>query len=372
MSAVNLKIQLKQDIDTLKHKMKLLFNHFDINQKKKILDKLKLDITSCKFMKNMKPNYVMHKRCSKIESYLRNFNIINNGIIDCDELLVLYDYDESCLADISQDIQMYKKIISNVELEMMLSDKYDDYNSILSINVGSGGIDSQDFARILLRMYRKYAEKRKYYIKIINVQYGDELGIKHATLLISGNYSYGYLKSEIGVHRLVRISPFDSNSRRHTSFVSIYVLPEVSDKIHIDILSKDIRIDTFRSSGAGGQHVNKTDSAVRITHLSSGVVTICQSERSQSKNKSTAIKLLKSKLYQIEEHKQLLKKNKIEALKVEASFGSQIRNYILTPYRLVKDLRSLYKVSDVESVFNGNIQEFMNAYLHYFYRKKHL
>ena len=218
---------------------------------------------------------------------------------------------------------------------------------------------------MLLRMYKRYAERQGYSVELMDIHYGEEAGIKSATILVLGGYAYGYLKSEIGVHRLVRISPFDSAARRHTSFVSVWVLPEVIGNIEIKIKSDDIRLDTFRAGGAGGQHVNKTDSAVRITYIPTNTVVTCQAGRSQTKNKFIAMKLLKAKLYDLEMKKKLAEKDKVEAAKMEASFGSQIRNYVLAPYQMAKDLRSGYEVGNVNAVLDGDLQPFIDAYLLY-------
>jgi peptide chain release factor 2 len=233
----------------------------------------------------------------------------------------------------------------------------------MSINVGQGGVEAQDFVEMLLRMYRHYAESKRFSFEVSEIQPGEEAGLKSVTVLIGGAYAYGYLKAEVGVHRLVRISPFDANARRHTSFASVWVIPEIDDSIDIDIKTEDLRVDTYRAGGAGGQHVNKTDSAVRLTHLPTGLVVACQAERSQQKNRSTAMKLLRPKLYDLEMKKRLAERDKAEAEKMDASFGSQIRNYVLAPYRLVKDLRSGHEVGNVDAVLNGDIQPFIDAYL---------
>jgi peptide chain release factor 2 len=224
-------------------------------------------------------------------------------------------------------------------------------------------VDSQDFAEMLLRMYTRYAERRGYQVELLDIAPGEEAGVKSATIMITGEHAYGYLKAEVGVHRLVRISPFDSNARRHTSFAAVWVIPEVDDSFEIDIKPEDLRVDTYRAGGAGGQHVNKTESAVRLTHIPTNTVVACQSERSQIKNRSTAMKLLRSRLYDLEMKKRLAEKDKAEAEKLEASFGSQIRNYVLAPYRLAKDLRTNFEVGNVDAVLDGEIQPFIESVL---------
>lgn len=282
---------------------------------------------------------------------------------DYAELLELVKDDETSIVELAKDVDLLDSLVQTMETECMLSEEHDQNNAILSINVGQGGVDSQDFSEMLLRMYKRYAERKGFEVTLMDLQPGEEAGIKSATVLISGLYAYGYLKAEIGVHRLVRISPFDSGARRHTSFSSVWVIPEIDESIDVDIKPDDLRVDTFRSGGAGGQHVNKTDSAVRITHLPTNTVVVCQAERSQIKNRSTAMKLLKARLYELEHRKRLAERDKAEAQKLEASFGSQIRNYVMAPYRLVKDLRTGYEVGNVDAVLDGDIQPFIDSFL---------
>jgi peptide chain release factor 2 len=299
----------------------------------------------------------LEKELNKIASFEQQIN-------DTKEFLsLLTEENVNEVIDLKEDFLKIEAELSMLEIQLLLSKPHDKSSAILSINVGQGGVDSQDFAEILLRMYKRYAERQGFEIELIDIQAGEEAGIKSATLFISGEYAYGYLKAEIGVHRLVRISPFDANSRRHTSFASVWVIPQIEEDIAIDIKPEDLRIDTYRAGGAGGQHVNKTDSAIRITHLTSGVVVACQSERSQIKNRATAMKLLRSKLYDLEMKKRLAAKDKAEAAKMEASFGSQIRNYVMAPYRLVKDLRTGYEVGNVDAILDGEIQPFIKEYL---------
>ena len=245
----------------------------------------------------------------------------------------------------------------------MLSGEHDRANAILSIHPGAGGTESQDWAEMLLRMYLRWAERRGYKTEITDYQPGEGAGIRDATITVSGEYAYGYLRAEKGVHRLVRISPFDANKRRHTSFVSVNIIPEIEDDIKIEIDEEDLRIDTYRSSGAGGQHVNKTDSAVRITHIPTGIVVQCQNERSQHKNKATAMKILRSHLYKEEEEKQRERLEKIQGEKKEIGWGNQIRSYVLHPYRLVKDLRTKVEVGNADAVLDGEIDMFIEAFL---------
>ncbi|MBN1254032.1 MAG: peptide chain release factor 2 [Deltaproteobacteria bacterium] len=250
-----------------------------------------------------------------------------------------------------------------LELERMFDDTADPRNVIVSINAGAGGTEAQDWTEILLRMYLRWAERKGFSAEIVDILAGEEAGIKNVTFLVKGEYAYGNLRAEAGIHRLVRISPFDTGKRRHTSFASVFVYPEISDDVVIDIDEADLRIDTFRSSGAGGQHVNKTDSAVRISHLPTGIVVQCQNERSQHKNKATAMKILKARLYELEMHKRAQKMEEIHKEKKIIAWGSQIRSYVLHPYRLVKDHRTGMERGDADSVLDGDIDDFIEAYL---------
>jgi len=250
-----------------------------------------------------------------------------------------------------------------MEFHRMLGGENDPNNAIVSINAGAGGTEAQDWVEMLLRMYLRWGEKKGYHTQIIDILAGEEAGLKNVTFTVTGPYAYGYLKAESGIHRLVRISPFDAGARRHTSFASVFVIPEVSDEIDIAIDEKDLKIDTFRSSGAGGQHVNKTDSAVRITHLSTGIIVQCQNERSQHKNKATALKILKARLYEKEMKEREEKFEVLHHSKKEIAWGSQIRSYVMHPYRMVKDHRTNKVIHDVDRVMDGDLDEFMKAYL---------
>ncbi|HEX7676896.1 MAG TPA: peptide chain release factor 2, partial [Thermoanaerobaculia bacterium] len=253
--------------------------------------------------------------------------------------------------------------VTSIEMTMKLSGEHDERDVILAIHPGAGGTESQDWAEMLLRMYLRYAERKGWSAEIVDYQAGEEAGLKSVTVMVRGDYAYGYMKSEHGVHRLVRISPFDAAKRRHTSFASVYVYPDIDEEIEIEINDKDLRVDTYRSSGAGGQHVNVTDSAVRITHLPSGIVVTCQNERSQHKNRDVAMKLLRSKLYQLEVEKRQEDQEKLEGEKKDIAFGSQIRSYVMQPYQMIKDLRTGYEVGDVQRVMDGDLDGFVEAYL---------
>jgi peptide chain release factor 2 len=270
---------------------------------------------------------------------------------------------ELFLNEIKTDLDSLKEEVESLELRNLLSGDLDKNNAILTIHPGAGGVESQDWAQMLMRMYLMWAERQGYKSEVLDVQPGEEGGIKDATITISGDYAYGYLSSEAGVHRLVRISPFDAKKRRHTSFASVVVFPEVEDDVDIEIRDEDLKMDTFRASGAGGQHVNKTSSAVRLTHLPTGIVVTCQNERSQHKNKAVAMKVLKAKLYDLEVREKEKKMEDIVGDKKDIAWGSQIRSYVLQPYRLVKDHRTGLEMGNVDAVLNGDIDRFIKEYL---------
>ena len=302
----------------------------------------------------------------KISFLEKDITLRKNLVQKAEDVEVLFEFlNENQVEEeeVKKELKIFSNLLKEFELKLILNGDNDSNDAIITIHPGAGGTESQDWAEMLYRMYSMWAESKGFKFNVIDFQNGDEAGLKDCTVEISGDYAYGLLQAEIGIHRLVRISPFDSNSRRHTSFASVSVSPAVNEDIDIEINQKDLRIDTFRSSGAGGQHVNKTDSAIRITHIPSGIVTQCQTQRSQHKNKEQALKVLKSKLFQLEMEKQLLNKKELEGEKKDIGWGSQIRSYVFHPYNMIKDHRTKHEVGNIKSVMDGNIDDFIYSYL---------
>ena len=300
---------------------------------------------------------------SSAKNVIEPYEKVQKEVGDLDELIEMAGDDEEMLNEVSAMVGELQKELDQLELVSFLSGELDHNNAYFSIHAGAGGTESCDWASILMRMYRRYFERCGWKDEVLDLQPGDEAGIKSVTLKVSGEFAYGYLKAERGVHRLVRISPFDSNARRHTSFSSVDLIPEISEDINVEIEEKDLRVDTYRSSGAGGQHVNTTDSAVRITHLPTGTVVCCQNERSQHKNRATAMNMLKARLYELEMEKRRSTEDAIRGIKTDNGWGNQIRSYVLQPYQMVKDLRTEVETSNTAAVLDGDIQEFIEAYL---------
>jgi len=305
------------------------------------------------------------KERTDLDDAIKSFDKINKDLLDNIDLLEMAEIekDQDMIEEAEQNIFLLKKETAKKELESLLSGEADKNDCYLEINSGAGGTEAQDWAEMVLRMYMRWAEKRGYKLKLLEESVGDEAGIKSATIEISGHNAYGWLKTETGVHRLVRISPYDSNARRHTSFASVSVTPVVDDEIEIEVLDKDLKIDTYRASGSGGQHINKTDSAVRFTHIPTGVVAACQDDRSQHKNRAKAMNMLKAKLYELELKKREEAAAQIEAGKSDIGWGHQIRSYVLQPYQMVKDARTNAETSQTQAVLDGDIDLFLQASL---------
>lgn len=298
-----------------------------------------------------------------LKDKFQTWSELNKRVNDAGELISIVEQDAGLQQEIARELQSIGSDVGRFEIKVFLSDKFDRENAIVSINSGAGGTEACDWANMLFRMYGRWADAGKYKLELVDILEAEEAGIKNVTFIIRGLYAYGYLKAERGVHRLVRISPFDSNKRRHTSFASVDVIPEISEDVELEINPEDLKIDTFRSSGRGGQHVNVTDSAVRITHIPSGIIVSCQSERSQHQNKQTALRVLRSRLYQKLEEEQKKELEKISGDKKRIEWGSQIRSYVLYPYLMVKDHRTDYQTSNANAVLDGDLNGFMEAYL---------
>ncbi|HWD99110.1 MAG TPA: peptide chain release factor 2 [Bryobacteraceae bacterium] len=336
---------------------------FDAAGKKRQIEKLEEQISAPDFWSQPEKSQKVMQDRKRMEESIEHDARIAGFTDDLDTLFELAREGESVDGDIERELRRFSDTLTELETGMLLSGENAARSAIVVIHPGAGGTESQDWAEMLLRMYLRWAERNNFQTVITDRLEGEGAGIKSATFEVNGVNAYGLLQSEIGVHRLVRISPFDANARRHTSFASVFVYPQVDDEIKIDIRQDDLRIDTFRSSGAGGQHVNMTDSAVRITHFPTGIVVQCQNERSQHKNRDTALKQLRARLFEFEMEKKREETRKTEASKLDINFGSQIRNYVLAPYRLIKDLRTKLAVGDVDRVLDGGLDEFIHAYL---------
>ena len=317
------------------------------------------------FWADMENSQRVSKQTKQLKERIAKFNNLENMYQNLESLidLALEEGDESLLAETTGEYQQLGQRLEAITLETLLSGTYDKNNAILTFHAGAGGTEAQDWAQMIYRMYSRWAEQHAFSVKVIDFLDGEEAGLKSATLLIEGMNAYGYLKGEAGVHRLVRISPFDSSGRRHTSFASLEVMPEIDEDIQIEIKDDDLRVDTYRSSGAGGQHVNKTESAIRITHLPTGIVVACQNERSQHQNREMAMKMLKSKLVEIKEREHLEHIEDIKGEQKDIAWGSQIRSYVFMPYTLAKDHRTGFEVGNIGAVMDGELDGFINAYL---------
>ncbi len=343
--------------------MNNLGGFFDEPAKRCELEKLESQIAAPEFWNDSEAAQKIVQQRSRLEKALSQQENFENGVSDAEVLFEFAESDENSGKELNDLIVKLERETDEAETQSLLSGETDANNAICSIQSGAGGTDAQDFAQMLLRMYLRWAERKGFKVEILDEQSGGEAGIKSATFRVEGDYAYGLLSCEAGVHRLVRISPFNSGGSRETSFASMFVSPEIDENITVIIEDKDLRIDTYRSSGAGGQHVNVTDSAVRITHLPTNTVVTCQNQRSQLQNKVVAMNVLRSKLYELELEKRRADSAELEATKQDISFGSQIRNYVLHPYRLAKDTRTKFEKSDVEAVLDGDIDEFIKEFL---------
>ena len=347
-------------------------NLFDIVNSGKELNELEKKTLEEDFWKDSKKSSRVLSQIKKLKAKCNDFKEIKTEIENLKELteLVNLEPDEDLAKEIIKNTKKLEKKAEKLELASLLSEKYDGNNAIITIHPGAGGTESQDWAEMLYRMYTRWANRNNYEIKELDYLDGEEAGLKSVTFEVIGDNAYGYLKSEKGIHRLVRISPFDSGGRRHTSFASVEVLPEITDDIEIDINPDDLRVDTYRASGAGGQHINKTSSAVRITHIPTNIVVSCQSERSQIQNKETAMRMLKSRLLDLKEKEHKEKLEDLQGEQKDIAWGSQIRSYVFCPYTMVKDHRTNYEVGNVEAVMDGEIDDFIEAYLKYNIKNK--
>ncbi len=356
--------ELKGRISILEKKLGRLSVYLGIGEKVKTIKDVEAEISKPGFWTDSKRAEKLIGALKSAKSVNEPYARISQQCREMKELLEIVESDDrDTLSEFERDIAALEKGADNLEFRSLLSEEADVSNAILSINAGAGGTESCDWASMLFRMYSKWSEKKGYKLSVIDFLSGEEAGIKNATAMIRGEYAYGHLKAESGVHRLVRISPFDANKRRHTSFASVDVIPEISDNIEIKINESELRVDTYRSSGAGGQHVNVTDSAVRITHIPTNIVVQCQNERSQHKNKVTAMKILKARLYELEREKKMKKIEKQYSEKRRIEWGSQIRSYVMHPYSMVKDHRTDFQTSNTTAVMDGDLDGFIEAYL---------
>lgn len=336
---------------------------FDVPAKQAELDKIEVQASAPDFWSNQEAAQKLLQQRSRLQRTIERQEKFETEVSDAAVLFEFAEEDEGSLAELRELLERLEHEILQAETETLLAGENDARNAICTIHPGAGGTESQDWAEMLLRMYLKWAERREFKTEIIDYQPGEEAGIKGVTFKVEGEYAYGLLAAEAGVHRLVRISPFDQAARRHTSFASLFVYPEIDEDIEVEVNEKDLRVDTYRATGAGGQHINTTDSAVRITHLPSGIVVQCQNQRSQHQNRAVAMQVLRSRLYEMELEKRKAETALLEANKQEISFGSQIRNYVLAPYQLVKDARTKLERGDVDSVLSGDLDDFIKAYL---------
>lgn len=362
--------ETKTKIEELEKKFKDILSVVDEEKMKEELKELEVELADPTVWSDQK---VAKEKTQKLKRYKRLVEDIERArklFEDLEVAIELSEEDLEMVQHVEGIVKELEEAVKSLELEMILNGKYDPNNAYLSVHPGAGGTESQDWAQMLLRMYMRWAERKGYEVEIVEYQPGEEAGVKSAMILIKGDYAYGYLKHESGVHRLVRISPFDAQRRRHTSFASVNVIPEIDDDVDIEIRPEDLKIETFRASGHGGQYVNKTESAVRITHIPTGIVVSCQNERSQHQNKQTALKILKARLYQLEMEKRRREIQELQGELKEIAWGNQIRSYVFQPYTLVKDHRTGVETGNVEAVLDGELDIFIEAELVYFAKRE--
>ncbi|HET7184830.1 MAG TPA: peptide chain release factor 2 [Terriglobales bacterium] len=355
--------EFEQQYLPLRDKVRELREYLDVPRLREQMQRVEKEASNPNLWSNPEKSQTVMRERKRLEDMLSTEAELARRISDLDAYFELGREGEDVSNDLQRELASLRDRVEKLETETLLSGENDARNAIVTIHPGAGGTESQDWAEMLLRMYMRWAERQGFKAELNDYQPGEEAGIKSATFTVNGDYAYGLMTSEIGVHRLVRMSPFDQAKRRHTSFASVFVSPEIDESIQVDIRPEDLRVDTYRSGGKGGQHVNTTDSAVRITHLTTGIVVSCQNERSQHKNRDRAMSMLRSRLYEHELEKKRAQSKKIEDSKLEIDFGSQIRSYVLAPYRMVKDLRTRFEMGDVDRVLDGDLQPFIRAYL---------
>ncbi len=356
-------IELKSKFDELKKKASDLKGFMNLDDKQLRLDEIEKIMTDPSIWENPKKSAELMKEKKVLTSFINIGEHFETAVDDIETYFSLIDEDPDIKDELEAELLKFEKVVDEAETRNYLGGENDSGNAFLNIHPGAGGTESQDWAEMLLRMYIRFGERENFKVKINEILAGEEAGIKSVTVKFDGEFAFGYLKQEIGVHRLVRISPFDSNKRRHTSFAAVFVYPEIDDSIEIELDPSDLRIDTYRASGKGGQHVNTTDSAVRVTHTPTNTVAQCQNERSQHQNKDSAMKMLRAKLYDLELRKKMKEKNKLENDKGEIAWGNQIRSYVLHPYQSIKDHRTNLEIGNTQRVLDGDIFEFVKASL---------
>ena len=355
--------ELKEKTSVLEERLAELEAFFGVERLRDEAAKLGEQMSRPGFWDDPEKAKEVSARFSRVEARMRLLEGLRGSLTDSEELLELAEDDGDLLSEVEEELRRVERVLEEQEVARLFAGEYDEGDAILTINPGAGGVDSQDWAEMLARMYRRWAERRGFGLEVIEYTEGEEAGIKSATFTVSGEYAFGLLSAERGVHRLVRISPYDAGGRRHTSFASVAVAPVIDDRVEVDIDEKDLKIDTYRSSGAGGQHVNKTDSAVRITHLPTGIVVQCQNERSQHQNREVAMRILRARLFELEREKREREIASIGGEKADIEWGSQIRSYVLHPYKLVKDHRTGEETANVDRVLDGDLDAFIYAFL---------